>query len=158
MDKRLKITYILYLVAIIYLGLHDLFTVLFRNYDIYLKWKEFQEVGFVMLNYWLYYIAATVFILSLFFIIMVILKKMPKSYSFIPIYYTFYYVIWAFVVYYIVLSVYNSIYPFDIAIQKSNIIQKFDVIFYMLHIILPTIFLKKMYDNFKLKRSGESRP
>lgn len=142
MKENYKRLFAGYYILILMLGLYNLVITVFGLTNFIQSYQEYIANGFSIFNYFIFLLSSIIFISSIFLIILIYRRKLPKINLIAPIYYMFYYLVWSFLTVFLVRLYYGSEI---IAIETAINLSKYDIIFFILHIVLPSYFLYRMY-------------
>ena len=143
---KLKKTYVKlfmgYCLIVLLLALYNTFLVLSGVENFSQVYNSFLVSGFSVLDYFVFSIGVIAFLLSVILVVLIYSKKLAKSYLVLPVYYIFYYFGWGFLLTLGIGLYYGSQI---IAIEFTDQLSRYDIIFYVLNIVLSTYFLYKLY-------------
>lgn len=126
----------------IFVLLSGIYNLIIRLFGLPISIKELSYTEFTLNEYILGSIPIILFLLSIALVILIFIKKLPKYHLIYPIYYILFFVIWINLVTILILYYYG---PYTIGLDILDRIQKYEVIFYFIDIIIPLYLLHKMY-------------
>ena len=132
-----------YYIIILLLGGYSLFLYFYNQSNFIENYNSYLSFDFSMLSYIIFLLSAALFISSLILIFLIFKKKLSKISLILPSYYVFYYFVWSFLITLLVSWQAGSLETSLLWVDKLS---KFDVLFYVLNIILPSYFLYRIYN------------
>ena len=138
----------IYYAVIIFLGLYSTYLVLVRKSSFLMQYQSFMASGVSPMGYLITILSALSFIMSIVFIVIILRNQMPRIHVVCPVYYVFYYAVWSFLTPLVIALIFN---PFNSVLELNSFLSKYDVVFYVLNIIIPGYLL---FGSTTLKRGN----
>ncbi len=142
MEKQYPKISVGYYVLMLFLGIYSLFFYFYNQNSFVDQYHSYLLIGFSLLSSLIFFLSAALFILSLILIFLIFKKKLSKISLILPSYYVFYYFVWSFLITLLISWQAGSLETSLLWVDKLS---KFDVLFYVLNIILPSYFLYCIY-------------